>query len=171
MTQPTTVWQSGSSDPHNTDHLAVIRQWWAGLNGKRINWRQRVLPGTVPASTLNWEPQRFDETFVISQPELRGITLYWHKPEIPQERSTTPHRLELDTLRQELYIFPQSQKELVIRIEQPDLAYQTVKLQPDTCTYSAETQLLIVRDGSRRIELQLQLTPALLSQLQEELQR
>ncbi|MBL1173855.1 hypothetical protein [Pantanalinema sp. GBBB05] len=169
MSAVTTVWQFGSNAPDNTDNLATIRQWWAGLDGQRINWRQRVLPGTVAANTLNWEPQRFDETFIVTDPELRGITLYWKKPDSPQEKSTTPDRLELDHVRQQLYIFPRSQKELVIRIERPDLVYQTVTVQANQSEYAADTQVLTVRDDLQRLEVKVKLSPELVQQLKQQL--
>ncbi|NJP09634.1 MAG: hypothetical protein HC866_09225 [Leptolyngbyaceae cyanobacterium RU_5_1] len=167
--QAKTVWQFGSSDPNNTESLAAIRQWWAGLNGQRINWRQRLLPGTADASSLNWEPQRFDETFVLTDPELRGITLYWKKADAAEEKGTTVDRLELDSLRQQLYIFPKSQKELVIRIELPDLVYQTLNVQAYQCHYLAETQTLIVRDDLQHLEVRVSLTPEILAQLKPQL--
>jgi hypothetical protein len=163
------VWQYGSSDPNNAENLATIRQWWADLNGKKIHWRQRVLPGTVDASTLSWETQRFDESFVLTQPDLRGITLYWQKPDVAEARSFSPDRLELDQLRQQLYIFPKSQKEVVVRIEVADLAYQTLNLQTSQVQFMAESQTLSFRDEARRVEIKVALTPELLAQLKQQL--
>ena len=114
--QPKIVWQQGSNNPENADNFANIRQWWASLNAKEITWRQRVIPDSGNVTELNWEPQRFDEIFLISNPEIRGITLYWQKPDSSQERSTTPHKLELDNLKQKIYIYPQSNFFLIIRI-------------------------------------------------------
>lgn len=163
------VWQYGSSEANNAENLATIRQWWADLNGKKIHWRQRVLPGTVDASTLNWEAQRFDESFVMAQSDLRGITLYWKKPDVAEERSFSPDRVELDQMRQQLYIFPKSQKEVVVRIEIADLAYQTLNLQPTQVQFSADSQTVSFRDEARRVEIKIVLTPELLAQLKQQL--
>jgi hypothetical protein len=166
--QTTITWQQGSSDPENTTHLATIRDWWAGLDGQEIIWRPRQLvPPTIVASELNWEAQRFDERFVVTQPQLRGITLYWRKPEIQDERSTTPHKLELDQLRQQLYVFPQSQKELVIRIGLPELVYQKVDLNDPRWEYDAAEQKLTLKDDRQLLEVRLHLSPESWSQLKE----
>lgn len=164
-----TVWQFGSSDPENANNLAAIRQWWAELNQKKVNWRQRMLTGATEASSLNWEPQRFDETFVLTQPDLRGITLYWQKPDSPQERNSTVDRLEFDRLRQQLYIFPKSQKELVIRVELAEMVYQTLKIKPSKAEYVADIQTLILRDEARRVEIEVVLSPELAQHLKQQL--
>jgi hypothetical protein len=169
MTQISTVWQFGSTDPDNANNLATIRQWWTGLSGKKINWRQRLLSGTVDAKTLNWEAQRFDESFVLANADLRGITLYWTKVSDREERNSTPDRLELDGVRQQLYIFPKSQKELVIRIEVADLVYQSLKLHPSKAEYVPETKTLILRDELRRVELEVVLSPELVDHIRQQL--
>lgn len=166
----TITWQMGSSNPDNAANLATIRQWWAGLNGKEVTWRQRQLPVSSQASDLNWDPQRFDETVVLSQPELRGITLYWHKPDAPdQERSTTPHKLEFDPLRQQVYIFPQSQKELVIRVAIPEIAYQQVELRDPQIQYDAARRILTLRDEAQVLEVRVALSPDSIDRLKREL--
>lgn len=169
MSAITTVWQFGSSNPDNATNLATIRDWWASQNGKKINWRQRMLPGTIEASSLNWEPQRFDEAFVLAAPEMRGITLYWRKADMPDERSTTPDRLEFDPVRQQLYIFPKSQQEVVIRVESAEMVYQGLKLKPSKLEYVADLQTLILRDELRRVEIEVTLTPELVEQLKGQL--
>lgn len=164
-----TVWQFGSSDPDNANNLAAIRQWWTELNQKKVNWRQRMLTGATEASNLNWEPQRFDETFVLTHPDLRGITLYWQKPDNTQERNSTVDRLEFDRLRQQLYIFPKSQKELVIRVELAEMVYQTLKIKPSKAEYVADIQTLILRDELRRVEIEVVLSPELARHLKQQL--
>jgi hypothetical protein len=134
--QLTTVWQQGSTNPENPNHFAAIQQWFSSLNGKEITWRQRLIPPTADVREIDWESQRFDEVFAILNPQIRGITLYWHKPDSQQERSTTPYKLELDTLRQQLYIYPQSQKEVVIRVSVPEVIYQQVELKNPQVEYS-----------------------------------
>lgn len=167
--QVKTVWQFSSSNPENADSLAAIRQWWAQLNGKEIFWQQRVLPANAEASELNWETQRFDEKFVLVHPDIRGITLYWQKPNDAKEKSTTPHKLALDNLQQQLYIFPQSQKELVMRVGLPELVYQKVTLQASQWQYNANTQTLTVRDGLQQLEIQIAVTPESLANLKQQL--
>jgi hypothetical protein len=167
--QVKTVWQFNSSNPENADSLATIRQWWAQLNGKEIFWQQRVLPANAEASELNWEPQRFDEKFVLIHPEVRGITLYWQKPDAPQEKGTTPHKLVLDSLHQQLYIFPQSQKELVMRVGLPEVVYQKIAFQASQWQYNASTQTLTVRDDLQKLEIQIAVTPESLANLKQQL--
>ena len=164
------VWQTGSSNPDNTNNLATIRQWWSGLNGKEVTWRQRQLPPNSKASDLNWEPQRFDEVVVLTKPELRGITLYWRKPDAPdQERSTTPHKLEFDPVRQQIYIFPQSQKELVIRVSVPEIVYQQVELNHPQVQYDAVRKVLTLRDEAQVLEVKVTLSPESIAQLKQQL--
>ncbi|NEQ23335.1 MAG: hypothetical protein F6K28_30115, partial [Microcoleus sp. SIO2G3] len=119
--QPRTVWQQNSDNPENRMNFAIIQQWWTNLNDKKIAWRQRIIPQTGDVSQLDWELQRFDEVFKLQAPQIRGITLYWRKVDNERERNTTPRKLELDTQSQQLYIYPQSQQELVIRVGVPEI--------------------------------------------------
>lgn len=153
------VWQLGSSNPENATNLATISQWWSNLNGKEITWRQRMLPQSGSIEDLDWEPQRFDELFVINQPELRGTTLYWSKPDAPQERNTTVEKLELDTLRQQLYAYPQSQKGLVLRIAIPQIVYQKLDFtNPQIQVVSSGSACLVsFRDDVQKIEVRIAL--------------
>ena len=161
------IWQQESTDPNNVTHFAEISQWWTSLSGQEITWRQRLIPETGAVSDLNWEPQRFDETFVVDQPQVRGITLYWQKPDAKEERNTTPYKLELDLLQQALYIYPQSQRAVVIRVALPQVVYQTVKItQPElTLLRSGEQAVLIVRDEAQCLEIQVSLSPEKLAEL------
>lgn len=62
----TTLWQSSNNHPDNATHLDIIRQWWASLQGQEIHWQQRLIPADGDyLSGLDWQPQRFDETFTI----------------------------------------------------------------------------------------------------------
>jgi hypothetical protein len=169
--QLTTVWQQGSTNPENLNNFAAIQQWFSRLNGKEITWRQRLIPPTADVREIDWESQRFDEKFAISNPEIRGITLYWHKPDSQQERSTTPYKLELDTLRQQLYIYPQSQKEVVIRVGVPEVIYQQVELKNPQIEYSQnnETCILTLRDDNQLLEVTVMLSPEKLNQLKQHL--
>lgn len=119
---------------------------------------------------LNWDIQRFDEVFELKNPDLRGITLYWRKTDSEQERNTTPHQLVLDTRRQQLYIFPQSQKQLVIRVELPQIVYQTIEVKNPQieCSFLGE-HILTLRDVQQRLEVKITLSNDTLSQLKQQL--
>lgn len=166
-----TVWEQSSSDPNNADHFAAISQWWVSLNSKEITWRQRLIPESGNLADQNWEPQRFDETFTLELPEVRGITLYWRKPDAKEERNTTPHKLELDRLQQQLYIYPQSQRGVVIRVALPQVVYQQVKInQPQLTMLKTEGKsMLVIRDESQRLEIQVNLSSDQIAQLQQQL--
>jgi hypothetical protein len=169
--QQTIIWQQGSDNPENGNNLATIKQWWANLNTKKIAWRQRIIPSTGDVSTLDWEPQRFDEVFKMQTPQIRGITLYWRKPDAEQERNTTPHKLELDEGSQQLYIYPHSQKELVIRVSLPEILYQKIELKNPQwqATKLGENYNLVLRDNQQQLEVKITLSPANLEQLKEQL--
>jgi hypothetical protein len=164
-----TVWQQGSNNPENASHFDTIRQWWMRLNGKEVTWRQRLLPPSGQVAEITWEPQRFDEVFLLRNPEVRGITLYWRKPNSEDERNATVHKLELDHLRQQLYIFPQSQRTVVIQIGLPQVVYQQVTLQQPKCwVQSSETsRTLVLRDEAQRLEIQVLLDAELLAHLRQ----
>jgi len=165
------IWQQGSTKPENLSNLASIRQWWRSLANKEVTFAQRLLPPSGEVEELNWATQRFDEVFELQNPEIRGITLYWQKPDSPQERSTTPHQLVLDTRRQHLYIFPQSQKQLVIRVELPQIIYEIIEMKYPQLEYSpaGENSILTLRDAQQQLEIKVTLGPESLSQLKQQL--
>jgi hypothetical protein len=165
------LWQQNSDNPENGKNFATIQQWWASIKDKKIAWRQRLIPETGDVSELDWEPQRFDEVFKLQTPQIRGITLYWRKSDAEQERSTTPRKLELDTQRQQLYIYPQSQKELVIRVGIPEIVYQKIAITNPQWegTRAGENHILTLRDNQQQLEVKLTLTPDNLAQLKEQL--
>jgi hypothetical protein len=169
--QGTTIWQHHSDNPENGNNFATIRQWWTNLNGQKIAWRQRIIPQTGKISELNWEAQRFDELFNLQTPQIRGITLYWRKSDTEQERSTTPRKLELDPQNQQLYIYPQSQKELVIRVGIPEIIYQKIAITNPQweCTRAGENHILTLRSKQQQLEIKLTLTPDNLDQLKLQL--
>ncbi len=159
--QRITVWQQGSTNPDNPNNFATIKQWFASLNGKEITWRQRLIPPTADVREIDWEQERFDEVFLISNPEIRGITLYWHKPDSQQERSTTPHKLELDMLRQQLYIYPQSQREIVIQVGLKAAIYHKFELNnPQVeCSQKGEISIITLRDSNQLLEVKVTFSP------------
>lgn len=169
--QPKISWQQGSNNPENPTNLATIQKWWATLNDQKVSWRQRIIPQSGDVSELDWEPQRFDEVFPLKTPSIRGITVYWHKPDEDRERSTTPRQLELDIDRQQLYIYPQSQKELVIRVGIPEIIYQKIELNNPQLKLdtAGENKILTLGDTKQQVEVKVTLSPAELDQLRQQL--
>jgi hypothetical protein len=165
------TWQQGSDNPDNGNNFATIKQWWESLNDKKIAWRQRLIPQSGNVSELNWEPQRFDEVFKLQLPQIRGITLYWRKPDTERELSTTPRKLELESDRQQLYIYPQSQKELVIRVGVPEIIYRKIEINNPQWqgTSVGENYILTLRDNLQQLEIKLTLNTENLAQLKEQL--
>ena len=162
-----TIWQLGSNNPENLNNLDTIRQWWAAIADKEISWRQRIIPASGDITKLDWEPQRFDEIFEIQQSEIRGITLYWRKPNSQEESNTTVQQLALHHTRQELYIFPKSQQKLVIRVALPEVKYQRIEI--NNPEILVEKNIILFLDNKQLLEVQIKLTPEQLNQLKEKL--
>lgn len=165
----TTVWQYGSNNSDNADNLEAIREWWGNLKGIKVDWQQRLLPQDANPHQLNWEPQKFDETFAIVNPEMRGITLYWYKPDSTDERNMTPAKLELDTRHQQLYIYPQSQQQVVVRVTIPEVRYETVEIHDPHIAVGKNGLLLLFRDKEQLLDIKITLSPEKLQQLKEKL--
>lgn len=165
------VWQQSSTKPENASNLALISQWWSNLANKEVSFAQRMIPQSGETDELNWERQRFDEVFELKTPEIRGITLYWRKPDSEQERNTTPHQLVLDTRRQQLFIFPQSQNQLVIRVGLPEILYQTIEMKNPQMEYSLadDNYILTLRDAQQQLEVKVTLSSDNLSQLKQQM--
>jgi hypothetical protein len=164
------TWLQGGSDPNNGTNFETIRQWWSKLSGKEVVVAQRLIPDNDDQSQINWERQKFDEQIVMFKSEIRGITLYWQKSLTDDERSFTPYKLALDTVQDKLYIYPQSQRQVVIRVGTPDVHYTTLSLQdPELLVSSADggEQVLLMRDRARQVAVQLALTPATRQKLKE----
>ncbi|MEG5041460.1 MULTISPECIES: hypothetical protein [unclassified Microcoleus] len=154
MQQLKTVWQSGSSHPENGDNLHNISEWWGNLNGKEISWVERLIPQIGGLSEIHWHPQRFDETFVIVNPEIREQTLYWSTPDSPVQRNNTVDKLELDNLQQQLYIYPQLESELVIRVGIPEVKYQTLELNNPEIALG-EDNMLLLWESDQELEIKI----------------
>ncbi|WP_293131987.1 hypothetical protein [Microcoleus sp. bin38.metabat.b11b12b14.051] len=161
-----TVWQSGSKDAENSDKFDRISQWWQNLNGKQISWVERLIPQIGGMSEIHWQPQRFDETFVILNPKIREETLYWYKSNSPVERNNTVQKLELDNLQQHLYIYPQLESELVIRIAIPEVKYQTLELNNPEIALG-EDNILLLWQAERELEIKISLSNENLAKLKE----
>ncbi|MBE9127708.1 MULTISPECIES: hypothetical protein [unclassified Coleofasciculus] len=169
--QPNIIWQPNSDNPENSNNFAKINKFWTSLNDRKIAWQQRLIPASENTSEINWEPQRFDEVCKLQNPQLRGITLYWRKPDSEEERSTTPHKLELDIQQLQLYIYPQSQKNLVIRVGIPETVYQKIELANPQWESSkaGENHILILRDKQQQIEVRVMLSPDNRDKLKDQL--
>ncbi len=154
------VWQQGSSNPDNVVNFNDICQWWGSLSKKEVAWAQRLIPEDNNVNQIDWQTQRFDEKFMIQTPEIRGITLYWYKLGDNAQRNLTPKKLELDLTKGQLYIYPASQAQVVIRIAIPQVKYQVVDLNnPQIAANSGEENfLLLLRDSQQKIEVKLNLS-------------
>ncbi len=161
------IWQQNSSDRNNGDHLKAIANWWSNLAGKEINWQQRLIPAGNDLQEIDWQPQKFDETFVLQTPQLRGITLFWRNEKIADERNITPSKLQLDLTQQQLYIFPQSQSQVVIKINVPELIYQKLNLvNPQVAaTIKDDSGVILLRDAAQKLEIKVILSGEQLNQL------
>lgn len=165
------LWQQGNSNPENLNNFARITQWWANLANKEVSFAQRLISASEPVENVDWDTQRFDEVFEIKNPETRGITLYWRKADSPQERNTTPQQLLLDTRNQQLYIFPQSQKQLAIRVVLRELLYETIAVENPQWQYQrfGENHILTLRDNQQHRQIKVTLSQDNISQLKEQL--
>jgi hypothetical protein len=155
------LWQNANPNPDNLENFQIISQWWQDLNLKEVFWQQRLIPDTGSLEDINWEQQGFDEKFSIQMPQIRGITLYWHKSTFADERSMTPKQLILDREREQLDIYPQSQPSLVIRVTKTHLVYQKFELKnPLLVGKKAESEyILLFRDKEQQIEVKINLSP------------
>jgi hypothetical protein len=161
----TITWKSGDSNPDlnpdNEANLAQIANWWSTLLGQRIVWKQRPIPTSGNTSDISWEAaEQFDETFLLQNPELKGITLYWGKPDAAEVRNLTPKCLELDLYNQHLYIDPASGKNYQIRVSLPQIVYQNLSLNNPQITSMTKPNgevVLLLRDQGQRLEIKVDL--------------
>ncbi|GAB4555910.1 MAG: hypothetical protein Tsb0014_48120 [Pleurocapsa sp.] len=161
------VWQQNSSNPNNAENLATIASWWSSLNGKEISWQQRLIPGSGDLGEIDWKPQKFDEKFVITKPQLRGLTVYWHHPQADMERNITARKLELNIADQKLDIYPESQTQVVICVSLPEIVYQQINLSnPQVAATNTEDGcLLLMRDRDRKLEIKVALDRQKITQI------
>ncbi len=165
------VWQSDSNNPKNPEHLALITQWWEKQNLVEITWQQRIIPPNGELSDIDWNPQRFDEKLTLKMPQIRGITLYWYKSTSEDERNTTPRKLILDITKGELYIYPASQPQLVIRVSKPQIVYQTIELNNPLIAASTvdDNYVVLMRDKQQQLQVKVTLSADSLHQLLDSL--
>lgn len=165
------VWEYGSNHPENRSNFDTICQWWQELDRKEVSWQQRILPTSHHLEDINWDPQRFDETLVLVQPQIRGITLYWQRTGDDQQKNTTPRKMLLDSRKQQLYVYPQSQENLVIRIAIPQVPYQTYQMNNPECEGSVVNgrYVLTLRDQEQLLEVKVTLEAEALYHLKQQL--
>jgi hypothetical protein len=161
------IWQQNSSQSDNGDNLKEIAVWWSALAGKEVAWQQRLIPPSSNLDELDWQPQKFDEQLVLATPQVRGITLYWRNNQVTDERNITPSKLELDTTKQRLYVFPQSQSQVVISVSLPVTVYQKLNLlNPQiAATIKNDQGIILLRDETEKLEVKVTLSQAQINQL------
>jgi hypothetical protein len=152
----TITWTLGSTDPDAEANLARIAQWWASLAGQEIIWQQRPL-----TENSDRNKQALDETLALQTPSLRGITLYWFKPNAPDERNISVGYLQLNLFNQQLDILPSSGRSYQIRITLPKIVYQKIQVtdpQFGSITQPNGDAVLLFRDEQQRLEIQIDLS-------------
>jgi hypothetical protein len=173
--ESTITWTLGSSDPDAEINLARIAQWWTALAGQEIIWQQRPLLENTDREAIeviDWSKQSLDETFTIDNPTLRGITLYWFKPNSPDERNITVGYMQLDLHNQQLDILPSSGRNYQLRITLPKIVYQKIQItdpQFGSLIQSNGDAVLLFRDEKQRLEIQIDLSAANVNLLQQKL--
>jgi hypothetical protein len=165
------IWQQNSSQSDNGDNLAAIAQWWSNLAGKEVAWQQRLIPASGNLEELDWQPQKFDEQLILETPQVRGITLYWRNKQGTDERNITPNKLHLNQTKQTLYIFPQSQSQVVISVSLPVIVYQQLNLvNPQIAATIKNGQgVILLRDAVEKLEVKVALSQSQIKQLLEQL--
>ncbi|MDX2255624.1 MAG: hypothetical protein NW214_08930 [Pseudanabaenaceae cyanobacterium bins.39] len=165
------TWTLGSNDPDAELNLARIGQWWTSLADQNVLWQQRSLEGTV-SNAIDWSKQALDETFTLLNPSLRGITLYWYKPNSPDERNITVGYMRLDLNTQTLDVLPSSGNQYQLKITSPKVVYQ--KIQLNYPQFGAIKQpngdaVILWRDEQQKLEVQIVLDASNVALLQQKL--
>ena len=160
------IWQQNSNDVSNAENLKAIADWWSSLNKKEVVWQQRLISDSR-LQDIDWQPQKFDEKLILQTPQLKGITLYWHSDRVKDERSITPNKLQLDLTQQRLYIFPQSQSQVVISISLPETVYRKLDISDPkiAATVKDNKGVVLLRDESQKLEIKITLSDRKLNQL------
>lgn len=170
--ESTITWTLGSADPDSEANLARIAQWWADLAGQEILWQQRPIAENSDRSAIDWTKQALDETFAIQTPSLRGITLYWYKPNSPDERNISVGYLQLDLFNQQLDILPSSGRSYQLRITLPKIVYQKIEITDPQLGGILQTNgdsVILLRDDKQRLEVKINLNALNTSALRQKL--
>ena len=164
------IWQKHSNNPNNQESFEEIAQWWSQLAGTEITWQQRLVPPSSEVEDLDWQPQKFDEKFILETPQVKGITLYWRNKGI-EERNIAPSKLQLNLAKQKLYIFPQSQSQVVISVSIPVAVYQKLSLSNPqlAATIKGDRGIILLRDETEKLEVKVTLSQAQITQLLDKL--
>ena len=156
------TWQAGSQTAENLKNFSIISEWWKSINKKSVLWKQRLLPET---GDIDWKPKRFDDTFVLAEADVRGISFYWKKTGSEDLSNITPAKLEFNPALQRLYLYPETQKTLIISVEIPGTARETIKMKNpswfsekiSTDTENIPGYRLIIFDSANQIEVQIKM--------------
>ncbi len=165
------IWQQNSSEPNNRENLEAIAKWWSSLENQEIVWQQRLIPPSGDLQDIDWQPQKFDEKFILLTPQLKGITIYWRNSKVTDERNITPSKLELNLTKKQLYVFPQSQSQVVISVCLPQTVYQKINLRNPqiAATIKHDSGIILLRDETEQLEITVTLDQKKLNQLREQL--
>ncbi len=156
------TWQFGSESPENLKNFTTIATWWKALQTQTVQWKQRLIPEN---GEIDWSPQKYDETFVLFEADVRGITLYWRKEGADEVSGITPSKLEFAPALQRVYAYPESQSRLVICIEIPEPIHQTFTMENPGWLSEKKVDgsgnvtgyLLVARDHVSHAELKIKL--------------
>ena len=161
------VWQQNNGGADNLENLEAIATWWSNLSGKEVTWQQRLISASGDLSEIDWQPQQFDKKLILDDSQLRGITIYWREGNSETEHNITAGKLQLDTIEQQLYIYPQSQSQVVICVSLPQIVYQKLNLDNPqiAATSKGDNYLLLLRDKQQKLELKITLDRAKIKQL------
>ena len=165
------IWQQNSDNLNNGDNLKAVADWWSNLNGKEVAWQQRLIPSSGNLNEIDWQPQKFDEKFILQTPQVKGITLYWRSSKTPDERDLTPSKLQLNLVQQQLYIIPQSQSQIVISISLPGIVYQKLNIiNPQVAATTKDGKgIILLRDEAEKLEITITLDTEKLNLLRDRL--
>lgn len=165
------IWQQNSSEPNNRKNLEAIAKWWSNLEDREIAWQQRLIPASGDLQDIDWQPQKFDEKFILLTPQLKGITIFWRNSKVTDERNITPSKLQLNLTKQQLYVFPQSQSQVVISISLPETIYQKLSIRNPqiAATIKDGNRIILLRDETEKLEIKVTLDKERLNQLVQSL--
>jgi hypothetical protein len=161
------IWQQNNAGADNRENLEAIATWWSDLHGKEVIWQQRLISASEDLKDIDWQPQQFDKKLVLNYAQLKGITIYWQEGNSDIERNITAGKLQLDTTEQKLYIYPQSQSQVVICVTLPGIVYQKIELNNPlaVATSKGDNYLLLLRDREQKLELKITLDRVKMKQL------
>ncbi|MEI6064707.1 MAG: hypothetical protein WCQ26_08960 [Pseudanabaena sp. ELA748] len=168
----TITWILGSTDPEAEANLARISLWWSSLADQEIIWQQRPVTENTDRLEIDWSKQAPDEVFAIQTPTLRGITLYWFKPSSPEERNISVSYIQLDMHNQQLDVMPSSGRNYQLRITLPKIVYQKIQVtdpQFGSLLQPNGEAVLLFRDETQRLEIQIDLSAANVTLLKQKL--